>query len=189
MAKKNSQISSSKNQLVKKQEKRMCEKLFRAVTSPVRNLGRISTKPSQNHHPVEDVRVKLSETLTQAPKPITKIEQKKTMITRVDTTVKTDERFTDYIKKAKLKIRAMTNLGDMMRNDALDTSEADTLDRYHHHNHNHNHHHHVPVSRVSRESSSEKSDQFYAYINKAKLKLRSSSTIALTTPTYDSFKD
>lgn len=164
----------------KKQENRVCEKIFRAVTSPVRTVRRISVKPSPNHPAEAAVRVKFSETLTQTAKPITKIEPRKTVITRVETTVKTDERFTEYIKKAKLKIRAMTNLGDMMRNDASETSETETLGH---------HHHHVPISRVSRESSSGRSDHFSEYIKKAKMKLRSSSTIPRAHPTYESFKD
>ncbi|ESQ39454.1 hypothetical protein EUTSA_v10001655mg [Eutrema salsugineum] len=178
---KNSQ-SSSKNQEKKKKENRVCEKIFRAVTSPVRTVGRISTKPSvPNHNQAEAVRVKFSETLTQASKPITKIVPKKTMITRVETTMKTDERFNEYIKKAKLRIRAMTNLGDMMRNDASETSETETRD--------HHHRHHVPISRVSRESSSGRSDHFSEYIKKAKMKLLgSSSTIARANSAYDSFK-
>ncbi|CAA7044179.1 unnamed protein product [Microthlaspi erraticum] len=162
----------------KKQENRVCEKIFRAVTSPVRTVRRNSAKPWPPNHPA--VHVKLSETLT------TKIEPRKTVVTRVETTVKTDERFTEYIKKAKLKIRAMTNLGDMMRNDASETSETETLDHHHHHHH---HHHHVAISRVSRESSSGRSDHFSEYIKKAKMKLRSSSTIPRANPTYESFKD
>ncbi|VVB03685.1 unnamed protein product [Arabis nemorensis] len=159
----------------KKKEKRVCEKIFRAVTSPVRTARRISTKPSPNH-PAEAVHVKFSET---------KMEPKKTLIARVETRMKTDERFTDYIKKAKLKIRAMTNLGDMTKDDASATSETETRDRHHHH-------HHVPISRVSREnstSSGRSSDQFSDYIKRAKMKLRSSSTIANANPTYDSFKN
>lgn len=171
---KNSQ-SSSKNQ-EKKKGNRVCEKIFRAVTSPVRTVRRISTKPSPNHHhhQAEAVRVKFSETA----KPITNIEQKKTLITRVETTLKTDERFTDYIKKAKLKIRAPTR-----NDDVSDTSEKETRDHHHHH------HHHVPISRVSRESSSGRSsDRFSEYINKAKMKFRSSSTVARANTTHDSFK-
>lgn len=160
----------------KKQENRVCEKIFRAVTNPVRTVRRISNKPSSNH-PAEAVRVKFSETSTQAAKPITKIEPKKTVITRVETTVKTDERFTDFINKAKLKIRAMTNLGDMTKNDASETSETETRDHHHHH-------HLVPISR----SSGRSSDQFSEYIKKARMKLRSSSTMATANPTYDSFK-
>ncbi|KAG2326007.1 hypothetical protein Bca4012_034760 [Brassica carinata] len=176
---KNSQ-SSSKNQ-EKKKGNRVCEKIFRAVTSPVRTVRRISTKPTPNHHhhQAEAVRIKFSETA----KPIKNIEQKKTLITRVETTLKTDERFTDYIKKAKLKISAMTNLGDMTRNDDVsDTSEKETRDHHHYH-----HHHHVPISRVSRESSSARSsDRFSEYINKAKMKLRSSSTVVRANTTRDS---
>lgn len=170
---KNSQ-SSSKNQ-EKKKGNRVCEKIFRAVTSPVRTVRRISTKPSPNHHHLqaEAVRVKFSETA----KPVTNIEQKKTLITRVETTLKTDERFTDYIKKAKLKIRAPTR-----NDDVSDTSEKDTRDDHHHH-------HHVPISRVSRESSSGRSsDRFSEYINKAKMKFRSSSTVVRANTTHDSFK-
>lgn len=170
---KNSQSTSSNNQQQKKkQEKRVCEKIFRAVTSPVRTVRRISTKPSPSH-PADAVRVKFAETSTQAAKPITKMEPKKTVIARVDTTIKTDERFTDYIKKARLKIRAMTNLGDMMKDDASERDE--TRD-----------HHHVPISHVG--SSGRSSDEFSEYIKKAKMKLRSSSTIARANPTYDTFK-
>lgn len=104
------------------------------------------------------------------------MEPKKTVIARVETPVKTDERFTDYIKKAKLKIRAMTNLGDMIKDAASETNETDqTHDQYHH----------VPISHVG--TSERSSDQFTDYINKAKMKLRSSSTIARANPTYDSF--
>ncbi|KFK37558.1 hypothetical protein AALP_AA4G272600 [Arabis alpina] len=155
----------------KKKENRVCEKIFRAVTSPVRTARRISNKPSSNH-PTEAVGIKFSEA---------KMEPKKTVIARVETRMKTDERFTDYIKKAKLKIRAMTNLGDMMKNDASETSETETHDQHHHH--------HVPISRVSREngtSSGRPSDQFSDYIKKAKMKLRSSTTVANANPTYDS---
>ncbi|KAF8045037.1 hypothetical protein N665_5707s0002 [Sinapis alba] len=169
----NNSQSSSKNQ-EKKKGKRVCEKIFRAVTSPVRTVRRISTKPSPNNHQAESVRVKFSETA----KPITNIEQKKTLVTRVETTLKTDERFTDYIKKAKLKIRAMTR-----NDDVSDTSEKETRDHHHHH------HHHLPISRVSRESSSGRSsDRFSEYINKAKMKLRSSSTVVRANTTHDSFK-
>ncbi|CAL9237357.1 unnamed protein product [Arabidopsis halleri] len=160
---KNSSESSSK----KKQENRVCEKIFRAVTSPVRTVRRISTKPS----PAEALRVKFAETPTQAAKPITKM---KPVIARVETSIKTDERFTDYIKKAKLKIRAMTNVGDMMKEDAWETSETDQT--------RHDHHHHVPISHVG--SSRRSSDQFSEYIKKAKMKLRSSSTIARANPTF-----
>ncbi|CAH8320730.1 unnamed protein product [Eruca vesicaria subsp. sativa] len=172
---KNSQ-SSSKSQ-EKKKGNRVCEKIFRAVTSPVRTVRRISTKPSPNHHhhhQAEAVRVKLSETA----KPITTSEPKKTLITRVETTLKTDERFTDYIKKAKLKIRAMTR-----NDDVSDASETETRDHHHHH------HQHVPISRVPRESSSGRSsDRFSEYINKAKMKLRSSSTVVRANTTHGSFK-
>ncbi|KAG7570897.1 hypothetical protein ISN45_Aa04g034290 [Arabidopsis thaliana x Arabidopsis arenosa] len=161
---KNSSESSSK----KKQENRVCEKIFRAVTSPVRTVRRISTKPS----PAEAVRVKFAETPTQAAKPITKM---KPVIARVETSIKTDERFTDYIKKAKLKIRAMTNVGDMMKEDAWETSETDQT-------RHDDHHHHVPISHVG--SSGRSSDQFSEYIKKAKMKLRSSSTIARANPTF-----
>ncbi|CAL9232232.1 unnamed protein product [Arabidopsis halleri] len=154
---KNSSESGSK----KKQENRVCEKFFRAVTSPVRTVRRISTKPS----PAEAVRVKFAETPTQAAKPITKM---KPVMARVETSIKTDERFTDYIKKAKLKIRAMT------KEDAWETSETDQT--------RHDHHHHVPISHVG--SSGRSSDQFSKYIKKAKMKLRSSSTIARANPTF-----
>ncbi|KAJ4892566.1 hypothetical protein Rs2_32314 [Raphanus sativus] len=168
----NNSQSSSKNQEKKKKGNRVCEKIFRAVTSPVRTVRRISTKPSPNqHHEAEVIRVRFSGTA----KPVTNIEQKKTLITRVETTLKTDERFTDYIKKAKLKIGAMT-----MNDDVPDTSEKETRDH---------HPHHVPISRVSRESSSGRSsDRFSEYINKAKMKLRSSSTIVRANTTHNSFK-
>lgn len=164
--------SSSKNQETKK-ESRVCEKIFGAMTSPVRTVRRLSTKPSPKHHQAEPVRVKFSETSTQAAKPISKMEP---LITRVETKLKTDERFTDYIKKAKLKIRAVTNPGDMMRNDASKTSEAEARD--------HRRQCHVPTASVSRErSSGRSSDHFSEYIRKAKMKLRSS-TIARANPTY-----
>ncbi|KAL1226317.1 hypothetical protein V5N11_017784 [Cardamine amara subsp. amara] len=136
----------AKNQQKKKQENTVCEKIFRAVTR--------TTKPSPSH-PAEAVRVKFAETST-------KMEPKKTVISRVETTAKTDERFTDYIKKAKLKIRAMTIMDDASDHD-----------------------HHVPISHVA--TSGRSSDQFSHYINKAKMKLRSSSTISRANPTYDSF--
>ncbi|KAF8083742.1 hypothetical protein N665_0755s0023 [Sinapis alba] len=166
-------LSSSKNQEKKKKKgNRVCEKIFRAVTSPVRTVRRISTP---NHHQAEAVRVKFSE----SAKPITKIEpkKKKTLITRVETTLKTDERFTDYITKAKLKIRAMTR-----NDDVSNASETETHDHHHHHNH----HYHVPISRES--SSGKSSDRFSEYISKAKMKLRSSSTVVLANTTHDSFK-
>ncbi|KAG2260617.1 hypothetical protein Bca52824_079911 [Brassica carinata] len=154
--------SSSKNQETKK-DSRVCEKIFRAMTSPVRTVRRLSTKPSPKHHQAEPVRVKFSETSTQAAKPISKMEP---LITRVETKLKTDERFTDYIKKAKLKIRAVTN----------PTSEAEARD--------HRRQCHVPTASVSRErSSGRSSDHFSEYIRKAKMKLRSS-TIARANPTY-----
>ncbi|XP_010497142.1 PREDICTED: uncharacterized protein LOC104774176 [Camelina sativa] len=172
---KNSQNSSSK----KKQENRICEKIFRAVTSPVRTVRRISTKPSTSH-PAEAVCVKFAETSSTqaaAAKPIiTKMEPKKTVIARVETTIKTDERFTDYIKKAKLKIRAMTTNHD---DDAWETSETDQT-REHHHVHNS----HVGGRSSGRSSSS---DQFSEYIKKAKMKLMSSSTIARANPTNDTY--
>ncbi|KAF8110370.1 hypothetical protein N665_0085s0095 [Sinapis alba] len=160
-------LSSSKNQEKKKKGNRVCEKIFRAVTSPVRTVRRISTP---NHYQAEAVRVKFSETA----KPITKIEpKKKTLITRVETTLKTDERFTEYIKKAKVKIRAMTR-----NDDVSNASETET--------HDHHHHHHVPISRES--SSERSSDRFSEYISKAKMKLGSSSTVVLANTTHDSFK-
>ncbi|KAJ0258070.1 hypothetical protein HA466_0069270 [Hirschfeldia incana] len=169
---KNSQSSSKNHE--KKKGNRVCEKIFRAVTSPIRTARRISTKPSPNHHhhQAEAVHVTFSETA----KPITNIEQKKTLITRVATTLKTDQRFTDYITKAKLKLGAMTR-----NDDVSDTSEKETRD--------HHHHHHVPISRVLRESSSGRSsDRFSDYINKAKMKLRSSSTVVRANTTHHSFK-
>ncbi|KAG7640118.1 hypothetical protein AtNW77_Chr2g0271291 [Arabidopsis thaliana] len=168
MAKNSSSQSSSK----KKQENRVCEKIFRAVTSPVRTVRRISTKSS----PAEAVRVKFAETSARprAAKPITKVEP---VIARVDTTIKTDERFTEYIKKAKLKIRAMTNVGDMMKEDAWETSDETDQTRHDHR------HHHVPISHVG-SSGRRSSDQFSEYIKKAKMKLSSSSTIARANPTF-----
>lgn len=156
--------SMAKNQQKKKQENRVCEKIFRAVTSPVRTVSRISTKPSPSHPAEAAASVKFAETST-------KMEPKKTVIARVETTVKTDARFTDYIKKAKLKIRAMTNLGDMIKDDASETSD--------------DHYHHVPISHVG--SSERSSDHFSDYINKAKMRLGSSSTTTRANPTYDSF--
>ncbi|XP_010507815.1 PREDICTED: uncharacterized protein LOC104784488 [Camelina sativa] len=173
---------NSQNSSKKKQENRVCEKIFRAVTSPVRTVRRISTKPSITSHPAEAVRVKFTETSSTqaaAAKPIiTKMEPKKTVIARVETTIKTDERFTDYIKKAKLKIRAMTTNHD---DDAWETSETDQTRE----------HHHVHISHVGGRSSgrsSSSSDQFSEYIKKAKMKLMSSSTIApRANPTYDTY--
>ncbi|CAH8337900.1 unnamed protein product [Eruca vesicaria subsp. sativa] len=162
-------MSSSKNQ-EKKKGNRMCEKIFRAVTSPVRTVRRISA-PNHQHQEEAAVRVKFSETTA---KPITKMEQpkKKTLITRVETTLKPDETFTDYIMKAKLKIRATTGDDDHVSN----AGETETRDHHHH--------------RVSRESSSGRSsDRFSEYINKAKmkLKLRSSSTVVRADTTHDSW--
>ncbi|KAJ0259054.1 Uncharacterized protein HA466_0054590 [Hirschfeldia incana] len=165
---KNSQSSSSKNQETKK-ENRVCEKIFRAMTSPVRTVRRLSTKSSPNHYQTEPARVKFSEMSTQGAKPISKTEP---LITRVETKLKTDERFTDYIKKAKLKMRAVTNQGDMMRNDASETNETEAREC------------HVHTSNVPREGrSGRSSDHFSEYIRKAKMKLRSS-TIARANPTY-----
>ncbi|EOA28348.1 hypothetical protein CARUB_v10024553mg [Capsella rubella] len=172
---KNSQSSSDK-------KNRVCEKIFRAVTSPVRTVRRISTKPSSSpsHSSAEAVRVKFAESSTQAAaKPIItkmKMEPKKTVIARVETTIKTDERFTDYIKKAKLKIRATTNHGDHHITNGDDAWETDETRDDHHQ------HHHVHISHVG--SSGRSSDQFSEYIKKAKMKLMSSSTIARANPTF-----
>lgn len=164
---KNSESSSSKNQDQEtKKENRVREKIFRAMTSPVRTVRRLSTKPSPNHYQAEPVGVKFSETSSQAAKPTSKMEP---LITRVETKLKTDERFSDYIKKAKLKIREVTNEGD---NAELETSETEAHDL-------HRQCHVLPTGSSGRRSS----DHFSEYIRKAKMKLRSS-TIARANPTY-----
>ncbi|XP_010545077.1 PREDICTED: uncharacterized protein LOC104817543 [Tarenaya hassleriana] len=151
----------------RRQEDRACNKIFKAVSSPLRNNLRTSKRSqSTDTRPnPEAIRVKFAETSAQTAKPMSDMgptgKKKKKTVTRVGT-VKTDERFSDYIKRAKLKIRAMTNLGDIR---SAEATEAGTGT-------------HTPVP-VHEDSGR---DKFGEYIKKAKMKLRFTSSIGHGNP-------
>ncbi|XP_010524006.1 PREDICTED: uncharacterized protein LOC104802223 [Tarenaya hassleriana] len=175
-------LQSMGNNLRKKnreQDERACEKIFKVVTSPLRTNRRVSKRNQGSGSATkirpnpETVQAKLAEASAQAAKPISKMEtsggkKKKKTVARVET-VKVDERFNEYIKRAKLRIRAMTNLGDIMDADA---SETDTET-------------HVPVVSASKDSGR---DQFAEYIEKAKMKLQATSSLGNGNSNHDSLR-